>query len=94
MLTNRLSGTTEDSVSDRDGPRNSGAGPFAPQRSNRSQHLRSSRRAPKWLYIADQGIRRMGADRGPLRAVVLFSKFVTGYVLPRLTTGLSRASRW
>jgi hypothetical protein len=57
MLTNRLSGTTEDSVSNWDGPRNSAPGPFAPQRSNRSQHLRSSRRAPKWLYIADQGER-------------------------------------
>jgi len=56
MLTNRLSGTTEASVSDRNGPRNSAPRPFARQRLNQSQNLRSSRRAPERLYVADQGL--------------------------------------
>jgi hypothetical protein len=53
MLTYRLSGTTEAPVSDRGGPRNSAPRPFARQRLNQSQNLRSSRRAPKRLCVAD-----------------------------------------
>ncbi len=53
MLTYRLSGTTEASVSDRDGPRNSAPRLFTRQRLDGSQNLRSSRRAPKKLWVAD-----------------------------------------
>jgi hypothetical protein len=65
MLTYRLSGTTEASVSDRDGPANSAPRPFTRQRLNGSQNLRSSRRAPKRLCVADL-VGRPGLEPGTL----------------------------
>jgi hypothetical protein len=55
MLTYRLNGTTERTVSNRDRQRNCALQIETGQRPVAAHNLRSSRRAPKKLCVADQG---------------------------------------
>jgi hypothetical protein len=58
MLSDRLKGTTEHSASNRNGHPNARTRPA--QRST-ATHLRSPRRAPKVLYVAEREVRARAA---------------------------------
>ena len=62
MLNNRLNGTTEGSVSDRDGQRHSAPASRTSQRPNASHYLRFVPANPEGFWAAEQVNLLVGAD--------------------------------